>query len=85
MTPFLQVLERNGGDDETRTRGLCRDSERLTSIFNDFENADGIASQHKYVLSKDIVYHKVYHPFSVTAIKGPKVFWVVDICLFSPQ
>jgi len=22
----LQVLERNGGDDGTRTRGLCRDS-----------------------------------------------------------
>jgi len=24
-TPFPQVLERNGGDDETRTRDLCRD------------------------------------------------------------
>ena len=23
----LQVLEKNGGDDGTRTRGLCRDSE----------------------------------------------------------
>ena len=22
---FLQVLEKNGGDDETRTRDLCRD------------------------------------------------------------
>jgi len=22
----LQVLEKNGGDDETRTRDLCRDS-----------------------------------------------------------
>jgi hypothetical protein len=25
----LQVLERNGGDDETRTRDLCRDSENV--------------------------------------------------------
>jgi hypothetical protein len=24
--PFSQVIERNGGDDETRTRDLCRDS-----------------------------------------------------------
>jgi len=24
--PFLQVFEKNGGDDGTRTRGLCRDS-----------------------------------------------------------
>ena len=24
-TPFVQVLEKNGGDDETRTRDLCRD------------------------------------------------------------
>ena len=23
--PFSQVLEKNGGDDETRTRDLCRD------------------------------------------------------------
>jgi hypothetical protein len=34
----LQVSERNGGDDGTRTRGLCRDSERLTSSFNRVEN-----------------------------------------------
>jgi hypothetical protein len=25
MEPFLQVLEKSGGDDGTRTRGLCRD------------------------------------------------------------
>jgi hypothetical protein len=24
---FSQVIEKNGGDDETRTRDLCRDSE----------------------------------------------------------
>jgi len=27
----LQVFEKNGGDDETRTRDLCRDSERFIS------------------------------------------------------
>jgi hypothetical protein len=26
------VLERNGGDDGARTRGLCRDSERSTCM-----------------------------------------------------
>jgi hypothetical protein len=25
--PSVQVLEKNGGDDGTRTRGLCRDSQ----------------------------------------------------------
>jgi len=29
MANSLQVLEKNGGDDGTRTRGLCRDSFRL--------------------------------------------------------
>jgi len=24
--PFSEVIEKNGGDDGTRTRGLCRDS-----------------------------------------------------------
>jgi hypothetical protein len=57
----LQVLERNGGDDGTRTRGLCRDSEKLTSIFNDFESTDGNASHWKYVVSRTNVYHDVYH------------------------
>jgi hypothetical protein len=28
----LQVLERNGGDDETRTRDLCRDSATALGI-----------------------------------------------------
>jgi hypothetical protein len=52
--------EKNGGDDGTRTRGLCRDSEQLTSIFNDFESTDGNASHWKYVVSKANVYHDVY-------------------------
>ena len=40
----LQVLERIGGDDETRTRDLCRDSEELTSTFNNLESTDGTVS-----------------------------------------
>ena len=30
MTLVLQVLEKNGGDDGTRTRGLCRDRNAVT-------------------------------------------------------
>ena len=58
---FLQPTERNGGDDGTRTRGLCRDSERLTSIFNDFESTDGDVSHWKYAVGEAIVYRDVYH------------------------
>jgi hypothetical protein len=57
----LQVLERIGGDDGTRTRGLCRDSEKLTSIFNNLESTDGIVSHWKYTVGEVIVYHGVYH------------------------
>src|SRR5215475_3611213 len=28
--PFSQVIEKNGGDDGTRTRGLCRDRRQVT-------------------------------------------------------
>ena len=62
-----QVLEKNGGDDETRTRDLCRDSERLTSIFSDFESTDGTASHWKYAVGKAIVYRDVYHEFDLLA------------------
>lgn len=41
--------------------GLCRDSEQLTSIFNDFESTDGNASHWKYAVSKTNVYRNVYH------------------------
>src|SRR3954469_6854352 len=56
-----QAAERNGGDDGTRTRGLCRDRERLTSTFNHFESTDGNRSHCKYAVSSLIVYHVVYH------------------------
>ena len=62
---FSQTTEKNGGDDGTRTRGLCRDSEKLTSIFNDFESTDGNASHWKYVVSKGNVYHDGYHGLSL--------------------
>ena len=34
---FLKMLEKNGGDDGTRTRGLCRDSEQFISICKDLQ------------------------------------------------
>jgi len=36
----LQVLERNGGDDGTRTRGLCRDRAETTNNLLDFNGTD---------------------------------------------
>jgi hypothetical protein len=36
----LQVLEKNGGDDGTRTRGLCRDRATTTCNLLDFNGAD---------------------------------------------
>ena len=60
-TVSAKTIQKNGGDDGTRTRGLCRDSEKLTSIFNDFESTDGNASHRKCVVSEAIVYHDVYH------------------------
>ncbi len=40
-TPFSQsrakLFTKNGGDDETRTRDLCRDSERFISTYNDLQ------------------------------------------------
>ncbi len=33
----METLEKNGGDDGTRTRGLCRDSSQFTIIFNHIE------------------------------------------------
>ena len=35
---FRQMLEKNGGDDETRSRDLCRDSPRKRT------HAEGVAS-----------------------------------------
>ena len=35
----LQVLERNGGDDETRTRDLCRDSVAWIGFTTTYKNA----------------------------------------------
>ena len=31
------MFGKNGGDDETRTRDLCRDSERFISTYNDLQ------------------------------------------------
>jgi hypothetical protein len=37
--PFAQVLEKNGGDDETRTRDLCRDSGPLMGFTTTYKTA----------------------------------------------
>ena len=42
-----QVLERYGGDDETRTRDLCRDSLGMTSLFSDLRSSRGLPSRCK--------------------------------------
>jgi len=42
--PSLEVLEKNGGDDGTRTRGLCRDRTSNICISNDLEDDDGAKS-----------------------------------------
>ena len=38
----FQVLERNGGDDETRTRDLCRDRVATTSTYNNLQGYQGL-------------------------------------------
>jgi len=37
----LQVLEKNGGDDGTRTRGLCRDRELRVRSYLKAKGTDG--------------------------------------------
>ena len=39
----------NGGDDGTRTRGLCRDSAAMTSTYNNLQGRQGLPSTCKYV------------------------------------
>jgi hypothetical protein len=39
MAWFQQVLEKNGGDDETRTRDLCRDSAAGIGFTTTYNNA----------------------------------------------
>ena len=38
---FLQVPEKNGGDDGTRTRGLCRDSPESYGNYLKLRGTDG--------------------------------------------
>ena len=40
---------------------LCRDSEPLASVFNNFESTDGNRSRWKYAKNKVTVYPVVYH------------------------
>jgi hypothetical protein len=45
---FPQVPEKNGGDDETRTRDLCRDRAVTTSTYNNLQGCWGLPSTCKY-------------------------------------
>jgi hypothetical protein len=40
-TNLPQVLVKNGGDDETRSRDLCRDRAETTSTYNNLHKAVG--------------------------------------------
>jgi hypothetical protein len=65
ITKRPQLAEKNGGDDETRTRDLCRDSPQYMSIFNDLEEHGRHLSHCKYIQDKVIVYRAVYHASSL--------------------
>jgi hypothetical protein len=43
-----QVFEKNGGDDGTRTRGLCRDRAEITSTYNNLQGCWGLPSTCRY-------------------------------------
>jgi len=43
-----EAIEKNGGDDETRTRDLCRDRAEITSIYNNLQGCWGLPSTCKY-------------------------------------
>jgi hypothetical protein len=71
MKPNLpQVLEENGGDDGTRTRGLCRDSERFTSICNDLQEHGRHPKSLQDNLDIAVVYLAVY-PLEGNRSYGP--------------
>jgi hypothetical protein len=54
----------NGGDDETRTRDLCRDS-GLQVLSTTWKSTDGTASHWKYIIGNVIVYRHVHRGCSV--------------------
>jgi hypothetical protein len=44
---FPQILEKNGGDDETRTRDLCRDSSHFCGNSLKLGGTDGYPNRPK--------------------------------------
>ena len=73
--PFpSKFLKRNGGDDGTRTRGLCRDSESLTSIYNNIGSTDGNRKHWKYMVVGEVVYHDVYHGSAAAEMQNESRF-----------
>src|SRR5438067_13747711 len=53
----LQVLVKSGGDDRTPTRGLLRDSESLTSNYNNNGSTDSGRKDRKKTVNPEILYH----------------------------
>src|ERR1700693_5698447 len=51
---FCKCLKRNGGDDETRTRDLCRDRVATTSTYNNLQGYRGLPSTSKYAVGGKI-------------------------------
>src|ERR1700741_2526244 len=56
---FCKCLKGNGGDDETRTRHLCRDS-GLQVLSTTWKSTDGTASHSKGILDNANVYRDVH-------------------------
>ena len=57
MQITLNCFGKNGGDDETRTRDLCRDSETLTNTYKNIQGTDGILRPCRTAKMNLIVYH----------------------------
>jgi len=47
---FSNCLNWNGGDDETRTRDLCRD--RISITYNNLDGYWGLPNTSKYIVAK---------------------------------
>ena len=51
---FGDSFRKNGGDDETRTRDLCRDRAVTTSTFTNLQGYQGLPSTCKYAVAEAI-------------------------------
>jgi len=54
QVPEPQSTDKNGGDDETRTRDLCRDRAEITSTYNNLQGCWGLPSTCKDAVTGQI-------------------------------